>query len=132
MINAIVVIPPLPEDRRITNNDYQPTILLGDRIFPEIQMSQSPVTNSLEIILTNITEKLDSLQKDVTDLKVDMAEVKTELKIIDRRLEKVEGTQNALIKDVSDLKGAKSLIIPVVVAVLTSILTLLVRSIPNP
>jgi TolA-binding protein len=132
LINAIVVIPSLPKDRRITNNDYQPTIPLGDRIFPEIQMSQSPVTNSLEIILTNITEKLDSLQKDFTDLKVDMAEVKTELKIIDRRLEKVEGTQNALIKDVSDLKGAKSLIIPVVVAVLTSILTLLVRSIPNP
>lgn len=101
-------------------------------MFPKIQMSQSPVTNSLEIILTNITEKLDSLQKDFTDLKVDMAEVKTELKIIDRRLEKVEGTQNALIQDVSDLKGAKSLIIPVVVAVLTSILTLLVRSIPNP
>ncbi len=132
MINAIVVIPSLPKDRRITNNDYQPTIPLGDRIFPEIQMSQSPVTNSLEIILTNITEKLDSLQKDFTDLKVDMAEVKTELKIIDRRLEKVEGTQDALIQDVSDLKGAKSLIIPVVVAVLTSILTLLVRSIPNP
>ena len=132
MINAIAVIPSLPKDRRITNNDYQPTILLGDRIFPEIQMSQAPVTDSLEIILTNITEKLDSLQKDVTDLKVDMAEVKTELKSIDRRLEKVEGTQNALIKDVSDLKGAKSLIIPVVVAVLTSILTLLVRSIPNP
>ena len=132
MINAIVVIPSLPKDRRITNNDYQPTILLGDRIFPEIQMSQSPVTDSLEIILTNITEKLDSLQKDVTDLKVDMAEVKTELKSIDRRLEKVEGTQDALIQDVSDLKGAKSLIIPVVVAVLTSILTLLVRSIPNP
>ena len=132
MINAIAVIPSLPKDRRITNNDYQPTILLGDRIFPEIQMSQSPVTNSLEIILTNITEKLDSLQKDFTDLKVDMAEVKTELKIIDRRLEKVEGTQDALIQDVSDLKGAKSLIIPVVVAVLTSILTLLVRSIPNP
>ena len=95
-------------------------------------MSQSPVTDSLEIILTNITEKLDSLQKDFTDLKVDMAEVKTELKIIDRRWEKVEGTQDALIQDVSDLKGAKSLIIPVVVAVLTSILTLLVRSIPNP
>ncbi|MBE5230823.1 MAG: shikimate dehydrogenase [Microcystis aeruginosa PMC 728.11] len=95
-------------------------------------MSQSPVTNSLEIILTNITEKLDSLQKDFADLKVDIAEVKTELKIIDRRLEKVEGTQDALIQDVSDLKGAKSLIIPVVVAVLTSILTLLVRSIPNP
>ena len=132
MINAIVVIPSLPKDRRITNNDYQPTILLGDRIFPEIQMSQSPVTDSLEIILTNITEKLDSLQKDFTDLKVDMAEVKTELKIIDRRLEKVEGTQDALIQDVSDLKGTKSLIIPVVVAVLTSILTLLVRSIPNP
>jgi chromosome segregation ATPase len=67
-------------------------------MFPKIQMSQSPVTDSLEIILTNITEKLDSLQKDFTDLKVDMAEVKTELKIIDRRLEKVEGTQDALIR----------------------------------
>ena len=43
-------------------------------MFPKIQMSQSPVTDSLEIILTNITEKLDSLQKDFTDLKVDMAE----------------------------------------------------------
>jgi hypothetical protein len=61
-----------------------------------------------------------------------MAEVKTELKSIDKRLEKVEGVRDRLIKDVSDLKGAKSLIIPVVVAVLTTILTLLVRSIPNP
>jgi predicted nucleic acid-binding Zn-ribbon protein len=95
-------------------------------------MSQSPVTDSLEVILTKIGETLDALHKDVTDLKVDMAEVKTELKSIDKRLEKVEGTQDTLIKDVSDLKGAKSLIIPVVVAVLTSILTLLVRSIPNP
>jgi len=120
----------------LNDSETQPTatILLGDQIFPEIQMSQSPVTitYSLETVLTRIEGKLDSLQKDVADLKVDMAEVKTELKSIDRRLEKVEGTQDALIQDVSDLKGAKSLIIPVVVAVLTSILTLLVRSIPNP
>ncbi|MCZ8222534.1 MULTISPECIES: hypothetical protein [unclassified Microcystis] len=34
------------------------TILIGDQMFPKIQMSQSPVTDSLEIILTNITEKL--------------------------------------------------------------------------
>ncbi|MEG3438360.1 hypothetical protein V0288_14615 [Pannus brasiliensis CCIBt3594] len=95
-------------------------------------MSQSPVNDSLEVILTKIGETLDTLQKDLTDLKIDMAEVKTEIKNIDKRLEKVEGTQDALIKDVSDLKGAKSLIIPVVVAVLTSILTLLIRSIPNP
>jgi predicted nucleic acid-binding Zn-ribbon protein len=95
-------------------------------------MSQSPVTDSLEVILTKIGETLDALHKDFTDIKVDMAEVKTELKSIDKRLEKVEGTQDTLIKDVSDLKGAKSLIIPVVVAVLTSIMTLLLRSIPNP
>lgn len=97
-------------------------------------MSQSPVTvtYSLEEILKEIKQSLNNLQKDVTDIKVDMAEVKTEFKSIDKRLEKVEGTQDALIKDVSDLKGAKSLIIPVMVAVLTSILTLLVRSIPNP
>lgn len=97
-------------------------------------MSQSPVTvtYSLEEILKEIKQSLNNLQKDVTDIKVDMAEVKTELKSIDKRWSKVEGTQDALIKDVSDLKGAKSLIIPVVVAVLTSILTLLVRLIPNP
>jgi predicted nuclease with TOPRIM domain len=103
-------------------------------ILSRIPMSQSPVTvtYSLEEIFKEIKQSLNTLQKDVTDLKVDMAEVKTELKSIDKRLEKVEGTQDTLIKDVSDLKGAKSLIIPVVVAVLTSILTLLVRSIPNP
>lgn len=115
-------------------------------------MTQSPitVTYSLEEILGDIkqsikevNQKLDNLQKDVTDIKVGQAKFEAEIKgdikafdgkvdNIEKRLEKMEGTQEILIKDVSDLKGAKSLIIPIVVAVTTSLVTLLIRSLPNP
>ena len=91
---------------------------------------QTTVTYSLETILKDINSKLEALQKDVGELKTDIVEVKNELKNIDKRLEKVEKSQEGLVKDVADLKGAKSLIIPIVVAVITSIATLLIRSIP--
>ncbi len=39
--------------------------------------------------------------------------------------------QNTLVQEVSDLKGAKSLIVPIIVAVVTAFLTLLVRLLPN-
>lgn len=44
----------------------------------------------------------------------------------------MENEQTGLVNDVSSLKGAKSLIVPIVVAILTSVLTLLIRAIPNP
>ncbi len=39
--------------------------------------------------------------------------------------------QNTLVQEVSDLKGVKSLIIPILVAVITAGLTLFARFIPN-
>ena len=45
-------------------------------------------------------------------------------------IKEIKSTQKTLNHDVSDLKGVKSLIIPIVVAVTTSILTLVIRTIP--
>jgi seryl-tRNA synthetase len=76
-------------------------------------MSQSPITVTypLETSLTRIEGKIDTLQKEVTDLKVEVAEIKTEFKVevaevkgemkalnekltgMDVRLKSVEGTQ---------------------------------------
>jgi hypothetical protein len=88
------------------------------------------VTYSLEEILKKIESGLTTIQKDVTDLKVGQVRLEEKIDGIKTRLDKVETTQEGLVKDVGDLKGAKSLIIPVVVAVITAIATLLIRSIP--
>ena len=69
-------------------------------------------------------EKLNTIE-------VKLATIETELKGVDKRLERVENTQDTLVKEVSDLKGVKSLIIPIVVAVATALLTLLFRLVPN-
>lgn len=111
------------------------------------------MTNSIETDLVKILEKIDSkidkldekfekkfdkLSEDINDLKV--GQVKLEEKVdsldkrvekLDKRVEKIESEQLTFIKDVSDLKGTKSLIIPIVVAVTTSLITLLVRAIPT-
>jgi archaellum component FlaC len=104
-------------------------------------MSQSPitVTYSLEEVLNRLESKIDNLQKevaeirqkDIPDLKVSQTEIKTKVESIDNRLAKVESVQDDFVKDIADLKGAKSLIVPIVVAVVTSIFTLLIRTIPK-
>ncbi|MDJ0583294.1 hypothetical protein [Crocosphaera sp.] len=48
------------------------------------------VTYSLEDVFKRVEDKLDTLQKDVTDLKVEMTEVKTEVKGINKRLDSQE------------------------------------------
>ena len=72
------------------------------------------------------------METDLTTIKVDVATVKTTVNSLENRLEKIETEQKTLIKDMADLKGAKSLIIPIIVAVTTSLITLLIRAIPNP
>jgi prefoldin subunit 5 len=90
-----------------------------------------------------IDAKFETLQKEVsefrTETKVSLESVRGDIKVLDekvdgmdKRLEKVETSQLSVVKDIADLKGAKSLIIPIIVAVTTSLLTLLIRSIPNP
>ena len=81
---------------------------------------------------TKINQRLDRMETDLTTIKIDVATVKTTVNSLENRLDKIEIEQKTLIKDMADLKGAKSLIIPIIVAVTTSLITLLIRAIPNP
>jgi septal ring factor EnvC (AmiA/AmiB activator) len=48
---------------------------------------------SLEEVLKRMDDKLDTIQKDVMDLKVGIATLTEKVEGMDKRLEKVEGTQ---------------------------------------
>ena len=89
------------------------------------------ITYSLEEILRRMEDKLDTLQKDVTDLKVGQATLTEKVNSMDKRLEKVESEQDTMVKAISDLQGFRSLVVPIVVAVATALLTLLFRLVPN-
>ena len=102
----------------------------------------STVTYPIADILKRIEDKIDNNQKEIkqefdkinerlTNLEVGQAQLTEKVNGIDKRLEKVESTQDILVKEVSDLKGVKSLIIPILVAVTTAFLTLIARLIPN-
>ncbi|MBE9075260.1 MAG: hypothetical protein IM473_17330 [Microcystis sp. M015S2] len=97
-------------------------------------MSQSgeTVTYSLEAILTRIEGKIDQIDDRQTKLEVGQAKLIEKVEGMDKRLERLENEQSGLVKDISDLKGAKSLIIPVTVAIITAILTVFLRSLPSP
>ena len=90
------------------------------------------IETDLKEVLDRIDKRLNSIESDLTTIKVDVATVKTTVNSLENRLEKIETEQKTLIKDMADLKGAKSLIIPIIVAVTTSVITLLIRAIPNP
>ena len=92
------------------------------------------IESDLKDVLNKIDGKLDNLQKDVTDINLTLTRVEvkldSELPTIKEDIREIKTTQKTLTVDVADLKGAKSLVIPIVVAVITSITTLLIRSIP--
>ena len=90
------------------------------------------IETDLKEVLDRIDRRLNSIESDLTTIKVDVATVKTTVNSLENRLDKIEIEQKTLIKDMADLKGAKSLIIPIIVAVTTSLITLLIRAIPNP
>jgi len=58
-----------------------------------MNQSQETVTYSLETILTRIEGKIDSLQKDVTDLKVGQGVLTGKVEGIENRLNSLEGNQ---------------------------------------
>lgn len=58
-----------------------------------MNQSQEAVTYSLETILTRIEGKIDSLQKDVTDLKVGQGVLTGKVEGIDNRLNSLKGNQ---------------------------------------
>jgi archaellum component FlaC len=96
------------------------------------------VESDLKEILNKLEQKLDNLQSDVSSLRqqdiptinVKLENLSTRMYQVEKTVDKVSTNQEAIQKDVSDLKGAKSLIIPIVVAVITSILTLVIKAIP--
>jgi hypothetical protein len=58
-----------------------------------MNQSQETVTYSLETILMRMGGKIDSLQKDVTDLKVGQAVLTGKVEGIENRLNSLEGNQ---------------------------------------
>jgi archaellum component FlaC len=102
-----------------------------DQKFDSLQRDMDQKFDSLQ---KDMNQKFDSLQQDVNDLKVEVTETKGDIKTldqkverIDKRLEKVESSYAILVKDIADLKGFKSLIIPMVVAFLSAVVTLGLR-----
>ncbi|WP_036489649.1 hypothetical protein [Myxosarcina sp. GI1] len=101
-------------------------------------MSNIQIESDLKEILNKLDSKLDNLQSDVSDLRqqdiptinVKLENLSTRMSQVEKTVDKVSTNEETIQKDVSDLKGAKSLIIPIVVAVTTSILTLVIRAIP--
>jgi len=88
------------------------------------------IESDLKEILDKLDLKLDKLQGDVSDLReqdipsinVKLENLSTRMSQVEKTADKLSTTQDNILKDVSDLKGAKSLVIPILVAVTTSIL----------
>lgn len=93
-------------------------------------MTNPIIETDLAEVLKQMNQKLDNLSSDVNELKIGQARVEEKLDSQGENIKELKDTQKKLSADVADLKGAKSLIIPILVAVTTSILTLVIRSIP--
>ncbi|GBF81024.1 shikimate dehydrogenase [Aphanothece sacrum] len=99
-------------------------------------MSQTPIT-----VTYPLEEVLKELKQDIKDIntkldklntiEVEIAKLSEKVIGMDKRLEKVEGEQATMVKAISDLQGFRSLIVPIVVAVSTALLTLVFRLVPN-
>ena len=94
-------------------------------------MSNPTIETDLAEILKDIRSDQKKLLEEVSHLKVGQAEIKVKVNNIDETVKELKDNQKTLTSDVSSLMGAKSLIIPIIVAVTTSIATLIIRTIPN-
>ncbi len=96
-----------------------------------VESDLKEILNKLELKLDNLQSDVSALrQQDIPTINVKLENLSTRMSQIEKTVDKVSTNQETIQKDVFDLKGAKSLIIPIVVAVTTSILTLVIRSIP--
>ncbi|MGK7899683.1 MAG: shikimate dehydrogenase [Xenococcus sp. (in: cyanobacteria)] len=91
------------------------------------QKAISDEISNLRVGQARLEEKFNSLEKDHNEFKESTQKSFDDLKEL---IKELKNTQETLASDVADLKGAKSLIIPIVVAVTTAILTLVARTIP--
>ena len=95
-------------------------------------MTNPTIQTDLAEILKDIKQSLNSIDSRLNHLEVGQARLEEKFEAQEKTLTEVKDTQKGLVKDVSDLKGAKSLIIPLIVAVATSLVTLLIRAVPSP
>jgi chromosome segregation ATPase len=119
----------------MTNTPIQVTTDLSailQRIEQKIDKLDEKFEQKIDKLDEKFEQKIDNLQKDVNDLKIGQTKLETEVTSLKEDFKDLKGSQKALVTDVADLKGAKGLVIPIVVAVLTSLFTLLARSIPIP
>ena len=99
-----------------------------------LEKDYSEFKESTRINFDDIKELIEKNNNDIKELiektNNDIKESTTkDIEDIREILKEIKNTQKILVEDVADLKGAKSLIIPIVVAVTTAILTLVARTI---
>jgi len=96
----------------------------------QIESDLKEILTRFEQRFDKLDQKLDKLNDNTTDINLRLTKVETKLDAATEDIKEIKSTQKTLGSDVSDLKGSKSLIIPLVVAVSTSVLTLIIRTIP--
>ena len=101
-----------------------------DKLDLKIDKINDNLDSKIDKLNDNLDSKIDKLNDNTTDINLRLTKVETMLDVATEDIKEIKSTQKTLSSDVSDLKGSKSLIIPIVVAVTTSILTLIIRTIP--
>ncbi len=91
---------------------------------PTIETDLKEILKELKDGQNKIIDKVDAIDKRLTKVESKLDNAVDDIK-------EIKSTQKVLVSDIADLKGAKSLIMPIVVAVTVSILTLVIRSIPG-
>ena len=96
----------------------------------EIKSDQKAILKEISELKREIKSDQKAISDEISNLRVGQTRLEERVKNIDDTVKEIKTTQKNLVSDVADLKGAKSLIIPIFVAVTASILTLVFRAIP--
>ncbi|WP_107667502.1 shikimate dehydrogenase [Cyanothece sp. BG0011] len=80
------------------------------------------ILKELKQDIKDVNTKLDKQSEKLNTIEVKLAKIETEITGMDKRLERVENTQDTLVKEVSDLKGFRSLILPLVVGGISAVI----------
>ena len=115
-------------------NEIDLAEILGE-IRQDLKQLSSNVSD-LKVGQARLEEKVNNLEKDHNEFKESTRKNFDDIKeLIEKNnnetkesIKELKNAQETLAADVADLKGVKSLIIPIVVAVTTAILTLVARS----
>ncbi|MGK7957868.1 MAG: shikimate dehydrogenase [Crocosphaera sp.] len=110
-----------------------------DKLDTKLDNIEQKFDNKLDNLEKKFDAKFDKIEVRLTNLEVGQTKLNTEVQnlketdILNLRedIKDIKTTQNSLVQEIADLKGVKSLIIPIVVAVATALLTLLFRILPN-